>query len=80
MDDIIERIKCEIDAYFCSLLIFGSLKDYLEKLNIKTYIELDIFRVEDNNSKRPDILIISSDYVIIDLKYTLKPSLKRRDM
>ena len=62
-------IETEFNAYVHEIIVLGSLREYLETLNIKSYVEKKIDK-KDGNYKTPDLLICSGNYLIVDHKYT----------
>lgn len=62
-------IEIEFNAYILEIQVLGSLREYLETLNIPSYIEKKINRA-DGSYKTPDLLIRSNNFLIVDHKYT----------
>lgn len=62
-------IEIEFNAYVFEIQVLGSLHEYLETMNIPSYIEKKINK-KDGGFKTPDLLICSDDFLIIDHKYT----------
>ena len=67
--EIRRGIEIEFNAYVHEIQVLGSLREYLETMKITSYIEKKIDK-KDGNYKTPDLLICSSNYLIVDHKYT----------
>jgi len=64
------EIQRNVKAYVFSIKLLGSLKEYLgKKLGLKVYVEGKLDKKE-GGFKKPDLLIHSENYVIVDHKYT----------
>ena len=64
------EIQRDVTAYVFSIKLLGSLREYLgRKLGLKVYVERKIDKKE-GGFKKPDLLIRSENYVIVDHKYT----------
>ena len=68
-ESIKKGIKTEVSAYIEAITILGSLKYHLEQSGFECFIEKKIDKKE-NGYKKPDLLIHSENYIIVDHKYT----------
>ncbi len=69
LDSVKKEIESEVNAYIHAITTLSSLREHLESMNIKCYIEMKIEK-RKGNYKTPDLLICSDNYIVVDHKYT----------
>lgn len=69
LEGVEKEVESEINAYIDAISVLSSLQVYLKDMSIECYIEMKI-KKKSGNSKTPDLLIRSANYIIVDHKYT----------
>jgi hypothetical protein len=69
LESVKKEVLTEVRAYIDAIQVLSSLQDYLRGEGIECYIEKKLRR-KVGDPKKPDLLICSENYVIVDHKYT----------
>lgn len=62
-------ITSEVQAYVHAVTILSSLRENLQQNGLDCHIEKKLYK-KDGGHKKPDLLICSDNYIIVDHKYT----------
>lgn len=69
LESVRRIIKSEVHAYIDAITVLSSLQDYLRNVGIDSHIEKRLMK-KNGEPKKPDLLILSGNYIIVDHKYT----------
>jgi hypothetical protein len=64
-----KEVSTEVHAYIDAITVLSSLQDYIRSVGIECHIERKLEK-KNGNPKKPDLLICSDNYIIVDHKYT----------
>jgi hypothetical protein len=62
-------ITSEVEAYVHAVTILSSLRENLQQNSLDCHIEKKLYK-RDGSYKKPDLLICSDNYIVVDHKYT----------
>jgi hypothetical protein len=69
LDLVRKVITSEVQAYVHAVTVLSSLREVLQQNGFACHIEKKLYR-RDGSHKKPDLLICSDNYIIVDHKYT----------
>jgi hypothetical protein len=69
LDHVRNVITSEVQAYVHAVTVLSSLREVLQQNGLDCHIERKLYK-KDGSYKKPDLLICSDNYVIVDHKYT----------
>jgi hypothetical protein len=69
LDHVRNVITSEVQAYVYAVTVLSSLREVLQQNGFECHIEKKLYK-RDGSHKKPDFLICSDNYIIVDHKYT----------
>jgi hypothetical protein len=69
LDHVKNVITSEVQAYVHAVTILSSLRETLQQNGFDCHIEKRLYK-KDGSYKKPDLLICSDNYIVVDHKYT----------